>query len=281
MRRARRSALLLAPVLVLAAACNTVVNGGDSRVAAGDTVTVTQGTGFPAGPNTSTCPADADVEVFIDDVVAGTGTSDVSGSFSIEITAPTTPESYEVHAECTVDAPTEEDPEATATTVLNPAQLIVEPELVLGAEPQEVVAGDTFAAVGNFCVSESPTGTRPIADITFEDETLQAVADGAQPFEETFSLELTAPTEPGTYEITGTCTYDDTPEAGFGFPPLEPEGVEAAAAVSVEYPIAEVVVVAVPEEPVTPPTPPAPTPAPEAPRSPAAQPTTAAPTYTG
>jgi hypothetical protein len=247
----RHRALLLIPVLLLAAACNTTLS--TDRVAPGGSLVVSTSTGgFPTGGNTSPCPPDSDVAVFVDGEEVASGTADAIGAFEIDLDVPAEVEeaSYTIHAECTPQA-SEGNPEPT-TVVLNPAELIVVADLTMAAAPQELAPGETFDVEGSWCVSDNGSTTPPEADITFEGETENIVAPDPQPFGETWVLEdLVAPATPGTYEVTGVCSYEDLILPP-GLPPLGPLGevepaeidpVEGAVAVVEEYPVVTITVV--------------------------------------
>jgi len=247
----RHRALFVVPVLLIAAACNTTLS--TDRVAPGGSLVVsTSSAGFPTGPNTQPCPPGSDVAVFVDGEEVASGTADGTGAFQIDLDVPGDVEeaSYTVHAECTPQ-PSEGNPEPLPV-VLNPADLIVFGELTMAAAPQELAPGETFDVEGSWCVSDTGSTTPPEADITFEGETENIVAPDPQPFGETWVLEgLVAPTEPGTYEVTGICSYEDLPSS-FPFPPEIPFGeigpqaiepVEGATAVELDYPVATITVV--------------------------------------
>lgn len=280
----RRSLLVLGPVLLLAAACQTVVTPDRVLEGGGEMVTVSS---EPFIIPINACPPQSEVEVFIDDATepAGTGTTDGDGQFSVEIAAPSDPGAYEVYATCLQpgDPPTELD--------LAPITLIVEPALQMTADPTELAPGQELDVTGTWCVSQDDDGEVPTAEVSFEGVTEPHTAASSQPFGESWTSTFTAPAEPGTYEVTATCTYDEVdPDVPFdipdlpGFPGLPdiPElselsaeeqraAVAAAsdvepAAVDVDYePVTVEVVVEAPVEPT-------PTPTPPAPRAPEAEP---------
>jgi hypothetical protein len=282
-----RARLLLAVPLLLAAACQTVVTPNRVAEGGGQMVTVTA---EPFIIPITGCPPDSEVEVFLDDEAepAGTGTADTNGDFSIPITAPAEPGAYEVMAICNLE-PQEGSPTSIA---MAPITLIVEPDLVMLADPDQLGPGEEFEVTGTWCVSQDDDGQVPTAAVTFEGETQDFTASGPHPFGESWTATFAAPDEPGTYEVTATCTYDEVdPDVPFDIPdlpdlpgdltPVEQEALAAAAeaaepaAVDADYEPVTVEVV-VPEEPVEP-TEPAP-----APRAPEAEPTQGVqPTFVG
>jgi len=289
----RRSILLVVPLLVVAAACQTVVTPDRVPEGGGQTVTVSatgatvvvggeEPTGFPV-PNT--CPPLSSVDVFVDGVLVTGATDDVAsgdGSFEIDIEAPSEPGSYAVHAVCTLEA---------NVTELEPVNLIVEPDMEMSASPAELDPEQEFEVTGTWCVSQSEDSELPSAEVTFEGVTVPIEASSEQPFGETWSATFTAPADPGTYEVTATCTYDEV-DPGFGIieidnpvgPPVDLQAVAAdvaPAAVEETYATIEVEVVAA-DQPVTPVDPvdavdPADAPAPTG----AVQPAVVEPTFTG
>lgn len=291
----RRSILLL-PAILLLGACETTLS--TDRAAPGETVTVTP-TYSPDNPFPDEC-LEGPVTVYVFDGVteeeAGTGTADDEGFFQIDIQAPGELGEYEVTAECGMLVPVV-DPMDPMNVIfepgigrLSPAQLLVTLPLVLTVEPAEVAPGETALVTGTWCISQGTGSEVPVAEVTFAGATTTIDGDEAQPFGESWELEVTAPAEPGEYPITATCTYDDEilldegddgEEGDDGGEVLDDAGVGVAAAVTAPYEAVSLTVAA----PVAPPTPPAP-PAPPAPApSPAPAPragaVTAAPTFVG
>ena len=273
----RRSVLLIVPLLVLAAACQTVVTPDRVVEGGGQTVTVSS---EPFLIPVNGCPSGSAVEVFIDDETepAGTGTADGDGQFAIEITAPTEPGAYEVYATCSFGE--------SGVTDLFPITLVVAPDLMLTVDPVELAHGTEFDVAGTWCVSQDDDSDVPTATVTFEGETQDLTATSPHPFGESWGATFTAPEAPGTYEVTATCTFDEVdPDVPFEVPelPLEQQAAPAdvaPAAVDLDYDAVTVTVaVDAPVDPVDPvdPADPVEPPAP----APEAQPAMVEPAFTG
>ncbi len=279
-----RRVLPLAAVAVVLAGCQTVLS--TNRAVPGETVTVTP---FYEGPEE--CAEGSTVDIFIlpaDEVPPegtsllglgeqlATGTAGADGAFSIEITAPEERDDYAVWAECDFLGPNLGDPQGEPIRqriALDPDQLVVHAPLVLSAVPDEVEPGEIVVISGPWCVSQLPDGELPTVEVTFDGETHTLEAAEAQPFGEVWELEVTAPTEAGTYPVTATCSYDD------GEPEAEP-AVAPAAIVSEDYVPTEVVVAAQPVPTTTTTTAPTTTTT-TAPPAPAPRAVVAQPSYTG
>ncbi len=153
-------------------------------------------------------------------VMAGAAGED----WSIEVPAPTERGSYLIVAEC------------ESTTSAFPEELIVQPPFAPTVDPMTYVVGEgpeTITVAGDFCISSAfideggiPLGAVSAAQVVEEEpppigvplptvlgvlgaEELSAVATELQPFDETWTLEFTAPTTPGTHQIEVSCTFLD------------------------------------------------------------------------
>lgn len=222
-----------------------------------------------------------DVATYPEGSVVGTGVAGPAGAFEVEIEAPD-PGTYGVWVEC---SRTVGEGDLVGHT-LAVAHLLVHEPLVLAAAPAPVEPGGTVTISGPWCVSQDRDGEPPVAYVEFLSESHLLEADDPQPFGEAWQLELTAPDEVGTYPVTATCSYDDTPEDGESpTDPVEPDLVMGPAAiVAAAYEPVDVVV-AVQETTTTTtseaPTATSTTSSPAAPPATGARPVTAQPAYTG
>lgn len=300
MRRFRRLLALGPALLVLGACASTVVT--PNRVTLGDdgltpqTVVVSPNY---EDPFVRCIQAEDNAEIFIDGEFAAAGDVGADGDFAVEVEAPGELGSYEVHAECdaadmgpfggagrSVSLPRQ----IGDRLVMEPDWLVVVPALTMAADPDLLDPGQTFEVTGNYCISQHEDGIPPVVTIEFEGQERTATSSpDPQPFDGTWTVEFTAPDEPGTYPVDAECVYDEqTPDPFAGFFEEIDDIVIAQAEPSDPQPYPTVEVTVVEEEPAptttTTEAPATTTTVAEVPRAPqpapAAQPVTAAPTFT-
>lgn len=246
----KRGLALVASGLVLSACEYIAVTPDRVDEGAGGTVTVSE-----IDSIIDEC-VDEEVTIFYIDpdvgrVDLGSTTAGAAGEdWSVDVPAPSERGSYFVYAEC----------ESAGTTVL-PEELIVQPPFAPTVDPMTYVVGegpDVVTVTGDYCISSAlvgddlPTGVLEVLEEvpiveeepapeglpfptvvgTLGAEELTSVATVHQPFDETWSLEFTAPTTPGTHQIDIGCTFFDA-VSGTLIPvidglPLGTAGVSAA-----------------------------------------------------
>ena len=145
--------------------------------------------------------------------------------WSIEVPAPTERGSYLIVAEC------------ETTSSVFPEELIVQPAFAPTVDPSSYVVGegpDVITVTGDFCISSSFLEGGPVVPFAEHEEEplppevplptvvgilgaeeLTAEASELQPFDETWTLEFTAPTTPGTHTIDIGCSYLDFVSGSF------------------------------------------------------------------
>jgi hypothetical protein len=268
-----RRASYLVPLIALGAACTASTSVAPDHQTSGEMVSVTPFYDIID----DRCAEGATVTVYEvadngagDEREVGTDTATADGLFQVDYE--TEGEGvFAVRAECEAQLQI-----LGEFMVLEDAYLVVEPVLTMEADPTEMEPGDAFTLTGSWCVSQFEDSDPPVVQVTYLDEAQEPiVAESAMPFGETWSLELQAPEDDGTFTVSATCTYDDDQGS-------EELPVEAADASEPEaYPDVEITVTS-PEEPAEPtePTPTEPTPTPPA-ETPRALPAQAQPTFTG
>ena len=166
-------------------------------------------------------------ESVVGTVIAGAAGED----WSVDVPAPADRGSYFLFAEC----------DSIGRTAF-PEELIVQPSFAPTVDPMNYTVGEgpeTVTVAGDFCINswfaieESPSSTLAVSQVisaveeeeepspealpfptvigSLGAEEQMAAATEHQPFDETWSLDFTAPTVPGTHQIDIGCTYFDTP----------------------------------------------------------------------
>ncbi len=227
----KRGLVLVSGALVLSACEFIAITPDRVDEGAGGTVTVSE-----VGVITDEC-VDEEVEIFYFDeetsseVILGTVTAGAAGeNWSAEVPAPTERGSYLIWSRCGEDGS------------VFPEELIVQPAFAPTVDPSSYVVGegpDVISVTGDFCISSSFLEGGPIVPFAEHEEEplppevplptvvgvlgaeeLTAEASELQPFDETWTLEFTAPTTPGTHFIDIACSYIDYVSGSFAGIPV-------------------------------------------------------------
>jgi len=192
------------------------------------------GTDAPSTDSASTEAAVHHVDVFIDGTSVGSATPDSTGSWSVDVPAPSAIGTHVVTAECDgsqLDLPSESS--------FN--EIIVEPPFDPTADPTQYHVSTTPNSItftGRFCINstvfeEIATGSPesstlfpgsgeippivvqlglPTVTVDFNGAQMSKTAATNQPYDETWSLTFpNPPSAPGTYTAHVTCGFDDLP----------------------------------------------------------------------
>ena len=185
----RRSVLIAIPLLLLLAACQTLIDPDRVPEGGGQTVTVSAGgvflPGEPPLEGPNSCGPNAAVEVFIGDATepAGSGTADASRGLRDRHHGP---QPSPGATRSSPSAPSRRRMVSRPTTSCSRPRSIVAPDLEMSAAPTTLDPGQAFDVTGTWCVSQDNDSAVPTASVSFEGETHDLTAAGPQPFGESW-----------------------------------------------------------------------------------------------